>query len=368
MKKIRVLQFPIANAKGGITQYALKNWEFIDKSRFQFDFATLSKKLDFEQELTEQGCKVHYISCYAEDDEKQFIKEIEKIFDEGYDVIHLHTSYWKTFLVEELAIKYGIPKIIVHSHSTMIDILDDKKRKEAIIIHNERKKQFSTLLATDFCACSQIAGHWLFGEQIPKNKIRIMKNAIDVNEFSYNIDVRKKYRKKFGLDGCFVLGHVGRFVFQKNHDFLIDIFKNVSEKISDAVLVLIGTGKLEEKIRGKVKLYGLEDKVVFMGKRNDVNYLLQAMDLFLLPSRFEGLPIVLVEAQTSGIKCLASSVITNEVAITNNIGFLSSNINEWSERIVYYSKGYKRVKNDEMITKAGYNIRNQIKKVEQLYK
>ena len=121
MKKIKVLQFPMGNSKDGVTQYALENWRFIDKSRFQFDFATLSKeRLDFEDRLASQGCKVHYIACHAEIDREQFIRDMHKIFDESYDVLHLHTSSWKSFLVEQIAIERKVPVIIVHSISVTI--------------------------------------------------------------------------------------------------------------------------------------------------------------------------------------------------------------------------------------------------------
>jgi len=124
MKKTRVLQMPVRNAKGGITQYAIRNWEHIDKSRFLFDWVTLDEELSFERDLIEQGCKVHHLSCRQEDDEKRFSGEMEAIFSNGYDAIHLHTSYWRGFLAEELAIKKGVPRIIVHAHSTGIDITD----------------------------------------------------------------------------------------------------------------------------------------------------------------------------------------------------------------------------------------------------
>ncbi|HAN43805.1 MAG TPA: hypothetical protein DCP97_00290, partial [Ruminococcaceae bacterium] len=239
-KKFKVLQFPIANAKGGVTQYALNNWQYINKDKFQFDFATLSKKLDFADDLAAQGCKIHYISCYAEENKSQFVTEVDKALSEGYDAVHIHTSYWKSFLVEELAVKHKIPKIIVHSHSTMVDILDDNKRASAVELHERQKKNFSADLATHFCACSQAAADWLFGEQIPKDKIKILNNAINVDDFSYNPIIRKEYRRKLGVDNCFVLGNIGRFVYQKNHDFLIDVFNEAAAAIPNAKLLLVG--------------------------------------------------------------------------------------------------------------------------------
>ncbi len=366
MKKIKVLQFPVGNLKGGMTQYALENWRFIDKSRFQLDFATLSKKLDFEDRIRSQGCKIYYLSCSAEQDEKQFTQEMNAILDEAYDAIHIHTTSWKSFLVEQVAKARKVPVIIVHSHNTMV--FNEEKREQAIELHEKQKKIFSVDLATHFCACSQVAADWLFGEQIPRDKIMILKNAIDVDLFSYNPSVRKKYRRELGLDDCFVVGHVGRLTYQKNHDLLIEIFKQVCVEVPQARLMLIGTGELEDSIREKAYQYGLADKVFFMGKRNDVNCLMQAMDVFLLPSRFEGLPIVLVEAQASGLKCLTGMTVTNEAAVTNNVTFISlDDIRGWVENTVFYSRGYDRIPTDNVITDKGYNIRYQIKELEKLY-
>jgi len=367
MKKLKILQFPIANTGGGVTQYVLKNWDFIDKSRFQFDFVTLSNSIDFENRIIEQGCKVHHISYSAEKNQEQFILEFNRILDEEYDVIHIHTMSWKSFLVEQIAKKREIPMVIVHSHNTMVTS-SDEDRELAIELHEKQKKLFNSDLATHFCACSNLAADWLFGEQIPRDKIKIMKNAVDVNCFSYNLEVRNAYRSKLGLDDCFVVGNIGRFVYQKNHEMLIDVFKQVYDKVPNARLMLIGTGELEIEIRKKVQQYQLDDKVFFMGKRNDVNCLMMSMDVFVLPSRFEGLPIVLVEAQTSGLKCLTSTQITNEVAITNLIEFIPlQDVREWVQKIIDYSKGYSRINTDRLITEEGYNIKFQIKELEKLY-
>lgn len=367
MKKIKVLQFPVANARGGITQYALQNWRFIDKSRFQFDFATRSKNLDFANELVTQGCKIHYLSCSSEENEEQFIKEFNKILDEGYDAIHLHTSFWKGYLVEKLAMERKCPVVIIHSHSTMIDISDNKKRNEYIKKHNFYKNTLPKEYATDFCACSGLAADWLFGEQISRNNINILKNAIDVSKYSFSPNVRKKYRKELGLDECFVIGHIGRFTYSKNHKMIIDIFKRIYEKMPNSRLMLIGGGELEANIRHKIKAYELEDVVLFMGKRTDVPELLQAMDVFLLPSHFEGLGLVLIEAQASGLKCLTSKGVPKEAKITPNLNYISNSVSDWIEAIEKVAKGYERKKNDELILKAGYDLREQIKIIEKLY-
>lgn len=168
-KKIKILQFPVANSQGGITQYILQNWKYIDKKRFQFDFATMSKHLSFADALLKQGCKMHYISCYAEENEQQFNEEFEAILrNENYDIVHLHTKQWKSYNIEKIAKKVGVPKIIVHSHNTGIDTLDDERRGEEIETHYRVRKALREDIATDFWACSNLAADFLYGDYIPK--------------------------------------------------------------------------------------------------------------------------------------------------------------------------------------------------------
>lgn len=366
MKKIKVLQMPVANASGGITNYVLQNFRFIDKSKFQFDFVTFSEKLDFEEEVKSYGGKVHYLKIRPEVDRDRFIYDMNKIFDEGYDVVHLHTSYWKDFLVEEIAIERQISKIIVHSHSTMVDILDNKKREQTIELHNNQKKLFNKNLATDFIACSTEAANWLFGDNIPKEDIKIFNNAIDIKKFAYNEKIRKEYRKELNLEGCFVLGNVGRFVYQKNHDFLIDIFYEVCKDIKNAKLILVGDGPLKNEIYNKIKKYNILDRVLFLGRRDDINNIMQAMDIFLLPSRFEGLPLVLIEAQCNGLNCIASENISYESKITDIIDYLPINKEIWVDKILN-SKNYVRINNSNIINNKGYSLSEQIKLVEKIY-
>lgn len=367
MSKIRVFQFPFADANSGKKHYVMNNWKNIDKDKFHFDFATVRKHLDFENEILETGAGVKYISCTAENDKNRFVEELSEILYGNYDAVHLHTSFWKSFLVEQIAIDCKIPKIIVHSHNTFISMEDAEKRAEAEKIHNIRKSEFDTSLATDFCACSRAAADWLFGEQIPKGRIKILNNAIDADKFIYNKDIRSKYRTELGLDECFVIGHVGRMAYQKNHEFLLNVFAEVTKKISNVRLLLIGEGPLKKNIELQAERLGIFDKIIFAGVRSDVNNLMQAMDLFCLPSRFEGLGIVLVEALCAGLKCIASDVVPEEINISDNISFLSLDIYKWTNLIIDYAKGYKRNDMYDVITNAGYNLKYQIKEVEKLY-
>lgn len=367
MSKIKVLQFPIANSYGGITHYALDNWRWIDKEKFHVDFATMSKKLDFADEITSTGSKIHYLSCYAEENREQFVAEVNAILDEGYDVVHLHTKQWKSFLMEEICLQRNIPKIIVHSHSTRCDANDLIKRQEETKLHSQVKAQFNTSYATDFWACSKEAADWLFGEQIPKSRIQIMKNAIEADKFIYHEQVRSQVREELGLGDSFVLGHVGRFVYPKNHEFLIEVFAAACRQKSNLKLLLAGDGNLEPDMKEKVKKLGIADKVLFLGKCAETNRLYQAMDLFVLPSRFEGLPLTLIEAQTAGLECICTDGITREAKITENLEYLPLEKDLWVSGILRRSKPYRRKNMKVEITSAGYDIASQIKIIEQNY-
>nr|WP_320017099.1 glycosyltransferase [uncultured Desulfobacter sp.] len=369
MKKIKIIHFFIGNIRGGITRYLLNNWKFINKEDFHFDFVTKSKKIDFEQELKNQGCKIYHISCYAEEDEKKFRKEISDIFARGYDIAHIHTAYWKSFIIEELAVKYNVQKIIVHAHNTMIhDDFTNEKREDARCLHEKCKSEFNIFMATDFCACSRLAADWLFGVQIPKERIKILNNAIDIRQFQYNPVVREEYRKMLGLENRYVIGHIGRMSYQKNHEFLIHVFHRVLKKVQNSVLLLINDGPLEENIRTQVLSLGIESKVLFLGKRDDTENLYQAMDVFCLPSRFEGLPIVLVEAQVAGLKCITSDKVSEEAKITDNLDFLPFNIELWKDRIAEILQGYERRNMNHEISISAYNISDQILALENLYR
>lgn len=367
--KFKVLQFPVRNTGGGVTQYARNNWEYIDKSRFLFDFATCDSHLDFEQELASQGCKVHYISCYAEQNMEQFCREFNQILDNGYDAVHLHTSFWKSFIVEQLCREKNVPVIIVHSHNSHIGGLSQNDDREAAIaLHNQKKMEFSKDLATHFCACSPQAADWLFGQQIPRNNIQILPNTINTEQFAYQPEVRRRYRKELSIKNKFVIGHVGRFEYQKNHDFLIDVFYSVLQEMPNAVLLSIGVGELYEDSRQKCDRLGISNRVLFLGKRSDVSSLYQAMDCFCLPSRFEGLAIVLIEAQCAGLPTLVSQPCVPQQKITNQLVGLPFSVDAWRNEIINTANQQcERLDYSWQVANAGYAISCQIRQLEKIY-
>jgi len=367
MKKIKVLQFPIAQSKGGTTQYTLRNWKYVDKNKFHYDFVTMSSKLDFAEELERDGCKIFYISTYAEDDREQFEAEFRKILVEGqYDIIHLATNQWKSFAIEKIAKEVGIKKIIIYAQNGGINTDDEEKRNKELTLHYKMREQLTEDIATDFWACSRAAADFLYGEQIPKNKIKLVKNAINMDDFVFDSKIRNQYRKELDVEQCYVLGNVGRLAYQKNQEFLLSVFKKLCEIRDDYKLLLIGSGELEQTYKDYVRNNGLEDKVVFLGQRKDVNNLLQAIDCFCLPSRFEGLPIAMVEAQTSGVRCVCSDLITDEVCLSDLAARLPLDEDEWV-RVIDERREFDRGAYAQIIRDAGYDWKDEILKIQEEY-
>jgi glycosyltransferase involved in cell wall biosynthesis len=368
MKKIKVLQMPAGKPTGGQTRYMLENWRFIDKSLFQFDFATFMPKQDYEAGLKGQGCRIHHFSQYPEDDMPRFCDEFNAVLDNGYDAIHLHTGYWRNFICEELAVKRCVPVIAVHAHNARVNVTRGSLSfEEATALHEKKRAEFGPKLATHFLACSRDAANFLYGTQIPQEKIQVLKNAIDLQRFAFAPDIRKKRRADLGLENKLVLGHVGRFAYQKNHDFLIEIFADAASRLPNAVMLLVGDGELREGIEDKAERFGISGKVRFLGNRADVAELYQAMDLFLLPSNFGGLDLVTVEAQTSGLKCLVSVAMPKECKITDMLCYLPLEHEKWLDAIIEAANGYERRDCSAQVEAAGYSLTEQIKALERIY-
>lgn len=368
MSKIKILHMTPPIINNGIYKYIFTNFKFINKEKFQFDFLTQNKQGLME---TKEYDKYHFniksFSTTQRDNPLKFEYEIEQILSDNYDVIQLHTSFWRGFLIEEIAMKLGIPKVIVHSHSTWIDKTNKNERNELLKIHEEYKEKFSEKYATHFWACSRKAANWLYGEHINPQKVLIMPNAIEMNRFCYNIEKRNKMRKSLAIENNFVIGHTGRFEYQKNHKFLIKVFAKVYKKNPLVKLLLIGEGELLPEIRLLVQDLHLTDAIIFLEWSNDVENLLQAMDIYCLPSWFEGLPISLIEAQASGLYCFVSEMVSFEAKITENVEYLALEEELWFNRILEMTNGYYRKNEYEQISVAGYDIKEQIKVLETLY-
>lgn len=367
--KIYILQLGMTKNIGGMETYLMSQYRKLDKKYVQYDFVNLSKddKMAFSEEIKNNGSKIYSVPKRKYHPFLHYYEMMKILFHnrKKYKYIVLNTCHLYYIFPLFFAKIIQIPNRIIHSHNSDDEIKISFFRKILINI-NKMLMHFSV---TDYWACSEIAGKWMF-----KNRnFRVIHNAINVSDFVYNKSIRQKVRTKLGLlKNEFVIGHVGRFSYQKNHDFLIDVFNEVHRRLPEAVLILIGDAVEDElylnKAKQKVKELNLVENVRFLGIRNDVPDLMQAMDCFLFPSRFEGLGIVIIEAQTAGLPCYVSSVIPNEVKITNLVDFISLNESpeNWAEKIIK-NKNYKRKDISKEIIKAGYDINTEIKKMQKFY-
>lgn len=353
-KILRVVHIIGKVEMGGVQAVVMNYYRNIDKTKVQFDFIIDGyNETPIDKEIESMGGKVYKIEPYEKNIFKNML-QCYKIFKTNkYTIVHCHLN---TLSVFPLFVAW-ICKIkirICHNHSTAAKGEGKKNLIKYILL------PFSKLFATHYCACSELSGRWIFGNNFyNKGKVKLIKNAIDINKYSYNKSVRDKKREQMNLNNKFVIGHVGRFVFSKNHNFLIDIFNEAYKINNNLILVLIGDGQLKNQIQYKVKKLGLKDNILFLGNRFDVPELMQAMDLFLLPSFYEGLPVVGIEAQAAGLKCIFSDSITYETKITDLVEFISLNKSSkyWANQIIKYSNGYNRENTDIRIKKARYEIK-----------
>ena len=250
---------------------------------------------------------------------------------------------------------------IAHSHQSFM--AETKKQTIERLISTPITKY----CATHLFACGNDAAKWMWGKRaFERGDVYIMKNAIDAGRFEFSESKREELRKEFGLENKFVIGNVARFSYQKNHEFLVKIFAEVKKLRDDAVLMLVGRGELEDDVKKQVSELGLDDSVIFMGVRNDVPELLNAMDVFVLPSRFEGLGIVYIEAQMNGLKCFASEgLVPEEANVTGDMLFLPlKNENEWANKILDYSLNRCNVDFNKF---EEYNIESAARKMQNKY-
>lgn len=367
MKKILHMMPP--EVSNGVFCYVFNHMPYIDRLEYEFSFLTrAAEELMKTKEYEEYHFPVYPLNGVQRKGREEFIREIRSILSNGFDAVHLHTSSWRGFLIEEIAMEMGIPKVIVHSHSSGIDSVDALKRKEQIEEHEFFKEQFTMDYATDVCACSGLAAEWLFPEGIPRDRIQILPNAVDVKKFHFDRSVRNQVRGRLGIEDRIVAGHVGRYSYTKNQEFLVRCFAKSWERNPDLYLILMGQGENIASVQKLVDELGMNENVKCFGWREDIPDFLQAMDVFCLPSIFEGLPISVVEAQAAGIKCLVSDHVTEEVRITDLVKFLPLEEDCWVEELAACKADVDRDRQDKKIAEAGYDIRAAAKRLEELYK
>lgn len=352
----RVLHIVNLMNRGGIETYIMNVYRNIDRSKIQFDFiVNVKERCDYDDEIEALGGKIYRIPRKKDGLFKNF-KAIYKVVKENkYKIVERHGDNALMFL-DVLAVKLGgAKKVFVHSHSNSTSL--PKAHRICFPLLN--------ILSFQRLACSKDAAKWMFGNR----KYTLIHNAIDVDEFIYSKEIRKTIRKQYNLQDKIVIGHVGRFSKAKNHDFLIEIFKNIYNSNENSILMLVGTGELENEIRQKVHDYGLANNVIFMGLRSNVNELMQAMDCFVFPSLFEGLGIALIEAQSTGLKCFTSAkVVPEEAKVTELLEYISLNETpeQWAKKIMSFIP-YDRKDSSIEIRNAGYDIKTETLKLVKLY-
>lgn len=365
---IRVLQGFVANQYGGISMYAYRNYLYLDHKEYQYDFLYTGELPTFASECINKGARFYKVERM-----RNIFKYIESLRNvikkHDYDIVYFNFSF-ANILPVLIAKSAGAKKIFLHAHATGIESNSRFKRNILWLYHKVSLFWISFIKIDHFFACSDAAGKFIFGNSIIHNSnYTVMNNAIDLNQYKYTKQRANEIRTMLNIDdNDFVLGHIGRFAYAKNHEFLIQVFYELSKIHKKVKLLLVGKGDLENNIKELVKKLGIDDKVIFIGTSNDVASLMQAMDSFILPSRFEGLGMVGIEAQAAGLPCFVSSVCPPELKVTDLVKFISLDkpAKEWAEIIICGNKVLRKDRSKE-ITSAGYNIEKEIKKIEAFY-
>jgi glycosyltransferase involved in cell wall biosynthesis len=350
---IRVLHVVVNMNRGGAETLLMNLYRNIDRSKFQFDFLTCKEGV-FDKEINELGGKVHKIPYITEVGHSKYLKALEEFYTNfpQYQIVHSHMDKMSGFVLRA-AKRAGVPVTIAHSHST---------RSEGGTATRLYKWIAGTMIskyATNFVSCSKESAEWLFGNKA--DRAIFLKNGIELAKFRFSMKVRESIRSELKIkEDQFIVGHVGRFSLPKNHSYLLEVFNEFLSYRKEAILLLVGDGPLLSEIKRKVEEMGLANNVKFLGSRSDVDQILQAFDLFLFPSIFEGFPVSVIEAQASGLPCLISDSITKEIDM--GMGLVQSmslnNKKLWIERMldVKYKNSTRKSNQNSLISKNGYDI------------
>ena len=357
---------------GGV--YALVNSVIRNKPEgLKLDIACIAR---FEnpnnvEALKRLGTDVHYVGTPGPRWTRLFAyynNTLKLLRDGGYDCVHIHGDVAYLLLVfARAARRAGVKKIILHSHAAGID---GGSRRLKAALHRLCRGALRRC-ATDFVACSDRAAEWMY-PGLDAGRVVMVKNGIELERFAFDPAARARLRGDMKLGDAFVVGHVGRFAYQKNHDFLLEAFAAIRKRVSNAKLLLVGEGVLFDATRQRAVQLGLADDVIFYGASYDVGGLMQAMDLFALPSRFEGLPVVGVEAQAAGLPVLFSDRVTRQAGLTGQVRFLpidGGSADRWGEaaRAVAEAAAPDRALGCEQVRRAGFAIQDTVRAFLALY-
>ena len=365
---IRVLHVLGGTGLGGAESRIMDLYRQMDRQEIQFDFLVHSSAVNcfredaperepqfYDEEIKKLGGRIYVLPKFRVYNYFTYKRAIKNFFREHHEfrVVQGHmTSTAGIYL--PIAKKCGVPVTVAHSRNAGV-----AKGAKGIATRFFRR---NLVQKADYCfACSELAGKDVFGEEaMRQGRVKIIHNAVDAGRFTYNPQKRNEVRDRLGLSEQLAIGHVGRFDYQKNHSFLIDIFAKLCEFRQDAVLILLGEGSGMENIREKCRALGIAEKVKFLGNQKRPEDYYQAMDIFLLPSFFEGLPGVLVEAQAAGLRCFVSDTVTREAKATELVTYLSIErpAGDWA-KIIAASASYKRCDTCQMMRDAGFDVATQ---------
>lgn len=360
---LRILHVVVNMNRGGAETLIMNLYRNIDRSKIQFDFLTCKKGV-FDEEIEGMGGKIYRVPYVTDVGHFGYVKALDTFFTShsGYKIVHSHMDKMSGFVLRS-AKKAQIPIRITHSHNT------SSEGGRVTRAYKSFAGKFILPAATHLLACSNLAADWLFAKKA--DKAMVLKNGIECDEFAFSAEVRNQVREELELQQeNFIIGHVGRFSHQKNHSFLIDVFAELINDKSNAILVLAGDGPLRVGMEKKVRDLNIEDKVRFLGIRSDINRLLQAFDVFVFPSIHEGLPVTLVEAQGSGLPCIISENITKEVDLGINLIQYSVLTDKmmWVEKVRKIAGGNEpRNIATSSLSDRGYDIKNTAKWAQDFY-
>lgn len=351
---------------GGIERVSVNIYKYINKDKVDISMITKYGNREFyDAALEECGGKRSPIlntSVKGLFGKLFFLKKTIRKMKQGYDIAYFCLSKPRdVFKYPILAKILGIKKIIIHSHNSFEDSESLDKR-----ILNKIGRIAIEKICWIKVACSDKASEWMF---LNNKNVYIMRNGVEIDDYAFNQEIREQIRKQLGIgENTFVIGHVGRFTKQKNHKFIIDIFNEICKTDDDVILLLVGVGELQDNIMDYVKKLGLNNKVVFLGECKNVSNLMQAFDIFLFPSLYEGLPVVGIEAQAAGLRCFFSNTISTETNITGKIVYLSlaDGAEVWAQNVLS-TKGLITDRNTSaMIREAGYDIKQSVKELQNI--
>lgn len=358
MKK--VLHYVGCMHRGGMEMFIMNLFRHIDRTELMFDFAIHGSEVgDFQEEIRELGGKWYFFPKMRKNPMKyrKAWRSFWRAHAGEYCAFHFHTNSLANVIALEEAARAGVPIRIIHSHSSMAD----RGRLQWLndFLHGLHQKKIPKL-ATHLFACSDKAAAWLFGD-MQHNSLPVtqINNGINIEKFRYNEMDREQIRKTMALDGLKVVGHVGAFLPVKNHKFIVDVIEKAYEMDASIRCVFIGQGSLYEEIKDLVAAKKLEDVILFLGVQNNVHQWLSAMDVFIMPSLYEGLPVSLIEVQANGLPAMVSDTITDSLKLQNNIYYkaLSDGPAAWAKEIIKVIDQNCREYNSNCVSEGGFDIK-----------